>query len=62
LPLLTGRYRAHHSEILALAEDLASSGKVRPLVNEMRFMSKDIASAYALVESNVVGKIVVEMG
>ena len=61
LPLLTGKYRAHHGEILDLAADLASSGKLRPLVNETRFTSKDIASAYALVESNVDGKIVVEM-
>jgi NADPH2:quinone reductase len=61
LPLQTGRYRAHHGEILASAADLASSGKLRPLVNEARFTSKDIASAYAQVESNIVGKVVVEI-
>jgi NADPH:quinone reductase-like Zn-dependent oxidoreductase len=61
LPLQTGRYRSHHGEILASAADLASSGKLRPLINETRFTSKDIAAAYALVESNVVGKVVVDI-
>lgn len=61
LPLQTGRYRSHHGEILASAADLVSLGKLMPLVNEMRFTSRDIAAAYTAAESNLIGKVVVEI-
>ena len=42
LPLQTGRYCAHHGEILPSAADLALSVELRPIVNETRFKSKDM--------------------
>jgi NADPH:quinone reductase len=37
LPLITGRGRAHHGEILAQAAALAEAGRLRPLLNERQF-------------------------
>jgi NADPH:quinone reductase len=61
LPLLTGEGRAHHGRILAKAAALAEAGKLRPLLNEQRFSTAEINSAYALVESSALGKVIVEI-
>ena len=61
-PLLTGEGRTHHGEILSQAAKLAEAGKLRPLLNEQRFSTGDIAAALALVESGSLGKVVVEIG
>ena len=61
LPLITGEGRAHHGEILAQAAALAEAGKLKPLLNERRFSTQDIGAAHALVESGVLGKVVVEL-
>jgi NADPH:quinone reductase-like Zn-dependent oxidoreductase len=60
-PLITGENRAHHGKILAQAAALAEAGKLRPLLNERRFSTADIAAAHALVESGALGKVVVEL-
>jgi len=60
LPLLTGLGQAHHGEILREAASLVDAGKLRPLVNDKRFLAADIASAHAQVESGAVGKVIVE--
>ncbi len=61
LPLITGENRAHHGEILAQAAALAEAGKLKPLLNEQRFSTADIAGAHALVESGALGKVIVEI-
>ncbi len=61
LPLLTGDGRVHHGEILTQAATLAEQGKLRPLLNQQRFSTADIAAAHALVESGSLGKGVVEI-
>jgi NADPH2:quinone reductase len=61
LPLITGRGRAHHGEILTQAAALAEAGKLRPLINERQFSIEEIGAAHALVESGVLGKVVVEL-
>jgi NADPH:quinone reductase len=61
MPLLTGKSRAHHGKILAEAAKLVEAGKLRPLMSEQRFSAEEIGVAYALVESGVVGKVVVEL-
>jgi NADPH:quinone reductase-like Zn-dependent oxidoreductase len=61
LPLITGEGRAHHGEILARAAGLAEAGKLKPLLNERRFTTAEIAAAHALVEAGALGKIVVEL-
>jgi NADPH2:quinone reductase len=61
LPLITGEGRVHHGKILTQAAALAEAGKLRPLLNEQRFSTKDIGAAHALVESGALGKVVVEL-
>ena len=61
LPLITGEGRAHHGEILTRAAELCEAGKLRPLLNEQRFTTADIAAAHALVEAGSLGKVVVEI-
>jgi NADPH2:quinone reductase len=60
LPLLTGLDQKHHGQILRDAAALVDDGKLRPLVNDRRFPPAEIASAYALVESGAIGKVIVE--
>lgn len=60
LPLLTGQYQSHHGRVLRDAAMLADAGKLRPLLNDRRFTTSEIAAAHALVESGALGKVVVE--
>jgi NADPH2:quinone reductase len=60
LPLLTGLDQKHHGQILRDAAALVDGGKLRPLVNDRRFPPAEIASAYALVETGAIGKVIVE--
>ena len=61
LPLITGEGRARHGEILAKAAALAEAGKLKPLLNERRFSTAQIAEAHALVEAGALGKVVVDI-
>jgi len=61
IPLQTGRGRIHHGEIMARTTEIADEGKLRPLVSERHFTTRDIAAAYAYVESSGLGKAVVEI-
>jgi NADPH2:quinone reductase len=60
LPLITGESWAHHGRILTQAAALVEAGKLRPLLSEQRFSIEEVGAAHALVESGVVGKVVVE--
>jgi NADPH:quinone reductase-like Zn-dependent oxidoreductase len=60
-PLLSGKGRAHHGEILAEVSALVEAGKLRPLLNERHFSGDEIAAAHALVETAPLGKVVVEL-
>ena len=61
MPLLTGLGQAHHGVILREAAALVDGGKLRPLLNKLRFSSADIDAAHALVESGALGKVVVDL-
>jgi NADPH:quinone reductase-like Zn-dependent oxidoreductase len=61
LPLLTGKGRARHGEILSSAGELVDAGKLKPLVNESRFTTSQLAAAYLAAESGATGKAVVEI-
>lgn len=61
LPLLTGKGRSHHGEILTSAAALANAGKVKPLVNEARFTTSQLSEAYRAVAAGGTGKIVIEI-
>jgi NADPH:quinone reductase len=62
LPMLTGKGRAHHGEILRQATKLAQAGKLTPLLSEERFTFDTALQAHMAVESGkTVGKVVVEI-
>jgi NADPH:quinone reductase-like Zn-dependent oxidoreductase len=60
LPLLTGKGRAHHSEILREATKLAETGKLTPLLDPRRFTTETANEAHDAVETGkAAGKIVI---
>lgn len=62
LPLLTGRGRERHGEIMREAAALADAGELRPMVDPRIFTLTDIAAAHEAVESGATqGKIVVDV-
>lgn len=62
LPMLTGRGREHHGEILARVAALVDEGRLSPLVDERRFTLDTIADAHRAVETrDGTGKIVVDV-
>jgi len=63
LPLLTGKGREHHGEMMREATRLVEAGELVPLVDERRFTLETAMEAHALVESGkALGKVVVEVG
>ena len=62
LPMLTGKGRAHHGDILRSATQLAEAGKLTPLLNPQRFTFETALPAHMVVESGkTAGKVVVEV-
>jgi NADPH:quinone reductase len=62
LPMLTGKGRAHHGDILRAATKLAEAGKLTPLLSGERFTFETALQAHMAVESGkTVGKVVVEI-
>jgi len=62
LPMLSGKGRAHHGDILRAATQLAEAGKLRPLLSQERFTLETALQAHMAVESGkTVGKVVVEI-
>jgi NADPH:quinone reductase-like Zn-dependent oxidoreductase len=63
LPLLTGRGRAHHGEILAEAAALAEAGLLTPIVDPAKYDLATAADAHRAVETGAAqGKVVVRVG
>lgn len=61
LPLLTGRHRARHGEILKRATELAERNQLKPLLVDQRFGPEEIADAYDAVTKGSKGKVVIEL-
>jgi NADPH:quinone reductase-like Zn-dependent oxidoreductase len=62
LPMITGRGRAHHGEILEAAARLAESGQLVPLMDPRRFKLDEATAAHEAVESGKAqGRIVVDI-
>jgi NADPH:quinone reductase-like Zn-dependent oxidoreductase len=62
LPMLSGKGRAHHGDILRAATQLAEAGKLTPLLSQERFTLETALQAHMAVESGkTVGKVVVEI-
>jgi NADPH2:quinone reductase len=63
LPLLTGKGRAHHGEILAQAAALADAGLLTPIVDPAAYYLETVADAHRAVETGKSqGKVVVRVG
>ncbi|MEO3784154.1 zinc-dependent alcohol dehydrogenase family protein [Actinocorallia sp. B10E7] len=63
LPMLTGRGREHHGEILREAAVLADAGALKPLLDHRRFALASVVDAHALVEhGTATGKVVIDVG
>lgn len=61
-PLISGKGRAHHGEILAEATKLIESGKVIPLVDAQQYTLESIKDAYQAQEHRTAkGKIVIDV-
>jgi NADPH2:quinone reductase len=61
-PLLTGKYRAHHGEMLREATLLAEAGQLAPRVDSRRFDLHMAELAYdAITSGSARGKIVVDV-
>ncbi|MDY0883372.1 zinc-dependent alcohol dehydrogenase family protein [Dongia soli] len=62
-PLLTGRHRRHHGEILQEATKLAEKGLLRPILDARHFTLNSLAAAYESIETHSnTGKIVIDIG
>jgi NADPH:quinone reductase-like Zn-dependent oxidoreductase len=60
MPLLTGRGREHHGDIVAEAAALADTGQLVPRLHSTTFTLDDVNSAYQIVENGTAtGKVVV---
>jgi len=62
LPLLTGKGRAHHGEILAEAAALAEAGLLTPILDPAPYSLETVADAHRAVETGKnEGKVVVQV-
>jgi len=62
MPMITGKGREHHGEILREAAGLIEAGKIRPLVDPATFTLDNAIEAHRLVESGKArGKVVVDV-
>ena len=62
LPLLTGKGRAHHGDILAAASVLADAGQLRPLLDAQRYTLHTANAAHdAITQRRSSGKVVIEI-
>ncbi|WP_229744162.1 zinc-dependent alcohol dehydrogenase family protein [Aliidongia dinghuensis] len=62
MPMLTGKHRAHHGEIMAAATKLVEAGKLAPRLDPRRFTLEAVEDAHAaLANRSAQGKIVVEV-
>ena len=63
MPMITGRRREHHGDILREAAKLAEAGRLLPLMDPNRFTLDTALQAHQLVEAGRArGKVVVEVG
>jgi NADPH2:quinone reductase len=61
LPLLTGKGRRHHGDVLREAAKLAEAGNLKPLLNSSRFTLETAIEAHLQVTAGAVGKTVVDV-
>lgn len=63
LPLLTGKGRKHHGEIMQEATKLAEAGKLVPLLDDRKFTLATADEAHDIIEAGEAkGKLVIDIG
>lgn len=61
-PLLSGKGREHHGDILRAAATLANEGKLRPRLDSTPYTLTTIEQAYqAIISGNTTGKVVIDI-
>lgn len=61
LPLLTGKGREHHGQILADAARLVDAGKLKPIMDGRRFDLKTANAAYDALANGAQGRLAIEI-
>lgn len=62
MPMITGKGRKHHGEIMEEATKLAEAGKLVPLVDERRFTLATANEAHEILEhGKAIGKLVIDV-
>lgn len=61
LPLLTGKGREHHGQILADAAALIDAGKLKPIMNPHQFDLQTANAAYDLLAGGAQGRLVIDI-
>jgi len=63
LPLITGKHRAHHGEIMNEATAIIEAGKLKPIIDPTNYTFENIEDAYkAVEEGKTQGKVIVSIG
>jgi len=63
IPLISGKGRPHHGQILREATAIIEAGKLTPMLNPRRFSMETVEEAYAALQSRTgKGKIVLDIG
>jgi NADPH:quinone reductase-like Zn-dependent oxidoreductase len=61
-PLISGKHRKHHGDILRQATKLAEAGKLAPILNKEYYTLETISAAYeALIAGRTRGKVVISI-
>jgi NADPH2:quinone reductase len=61
-PLISGKGRAHHGEILRQATKYAESGQLKPILDQTHYSPETIAAAYeAILGGKSKGKVVIDL-
>lgn len=61
LPMLTGKGRAHHGQILAEAARLIDAAKLKPILDARHFDRHTANAAYKLLRGGAQGRLVIEI-
>jgi NADPH:quinone reductase len=61
-PLISGKHRKHHGDILRAAAKLAEAGKLAPILNDEYYTPETISAAYeAIIAGRTRGKVVISI-
>jgi NADPH2:quinone reductase len=62
LPLITGKHRAHHGEIMSEATAIIEAGKLKPIVDPTNYTFESVEKAYkAVEEGKTKGKVIINI-